>query len=50
MRLDRILYGSDMPLAWNPSPRDWWRKTILTLPLTDEEIRNIADNVPPYLR
>jgi predicted TIM-barrel fold metal-dependent hydrolase len=48
--MDRILYGTDMPLPWNPSPRDWWRKTILTLPLTDDEIRNIADNAPPYLR
>ena len=48
--LDRILYGSDMPLAWNPTPRDWWRKTILTLPLTDDEVRNIADNLPPYAR
>lgn len=48
--LDRVLFGTDMPLPWNPSPRDWWRKTILTLPLTDDEIRNIADNVPPYLR
>lgn len=47
--LDRILYGSDMPLAWNPPPREWWRKTILTLPLTDDEIRDIADNLPPYV-
>ena len=48
--LDRILYGSDMPLSVNPSPRDWWRKTILTLPLTDDELRDIADNLPSYLR
>lgn len=48
--LHRILYGNDMPLAWNPTPREWWRKTILTLPLTDEEIRDIADNVPAYVR
>lgn len=48
--LDRILFGSDMPLRSNASPRDWWKKTILPLPLTDGEIRNIADNVPPYLR
>lgn len=47
--LDRILFGTDMPLPWNPSPRVWWRETILTLPLTDEEVRDIADNVPPYL-
>lgn len=48
--LGRILYGSDMPLPWNPAPREWWRKTILTLPLTDDEIRDIADNLPPYVR
>jgi predicted TIM-barrel fold metal-dependent hydrolase len=47
--LGRILYGSDMPLAWNPTPREWWRKTILTLPLTDDEIRDMADNLPPYV-
>jgi predicted TIM-barrel fold metal-dependent hydrolase len=48
--MGRILFGSDMPLPWNPSPREWWRKTILTLPLTDAEIRDIADNKPPYIR
>lgn len=48
--MDRIFFGSDMPLASNPSPRDWWRKTILTLPLSDDELRNIADNLPPYMQ
>lgn len=48
--LGRILYGSDMPLPWFPSPRDWWRRSILTLPFTDGEIRDIADNAPPYVR
>ena len=48
--LNRILFGSDMPLSWNPSPRDWWRRTILTLPLSDDELRDIADNLPPYIR
>ncbi len=48
--MGRILYGTDMPLPWNPTARDWWRKTILTLPLTDDEIRDIADNKPPYIR
>ncbi|HEY0810310.1 MAG TPA: amidohydrolase family protein, partial [Longimicrobiales bacterium] len=48
--LGRILFGTDMPLAWNPTPREWWRKTILTLPLTDFEISDIADNKPPYIR
>jgi uncharacterized protein len=48
--LGRILYGSDMPLRSNPMPRDWWRKTLMTLPLSDDELRDIADNVPPYIR
>lgn len=47
--LQRILFGTDMPLPWTPTPRESWRKTILTLPLTDDEIRDIADNRPPYL-
>jgi predicted TIM-barrel fold metal-dependent hydrolase len=48
--MGRILYGSDMPLNWNPAPREWWRQTVLTLPLTDAELRDIADNLPPYAR
>jgi hypothetical protein len=24
-------------------------RTVLPLPLTDDEIKNIADNVPPYV-
>ena len=46
---DRILYGTDMPLSWNLRPREWWTRTVLPLPLTDDEIKNIADNVPPYV-
>jgi predicted TIM-barrel fold metal-dependent hydrolase len=48
--LGRILFGSDMPLRSNATPREWWKKTILPLPLTDDEVRDIADNIPPYLR
>ena len=47
--LDRIFYGSDMGLASNPAPREWW-KAIRKLPLSDAELRVIAANVPPYLR
>lgn len=46
---DRILYGSDMSLPWLPTPRDWWRRAVLPLPLTDAEVRDIADNLPPYV-
>jgi hypothetical protein len=42
--LHRILFGTDMPLAGNPTPRDGWRLTILTLPLPDDEVRDIADD------
>jgi hypothetical protein len=48
--MSQILFGTDMPLPWHPLPRAWWRKTILTLPLTDDELRDIADNEPPYFR
>ncbi|QRO00144.1 amidohydrolase family protein [Archangium violaceum] len=47
--MGRILHGTDMPLRSNPTPRAWWRGTLLTLPLTDAELRDIADNVPPYM-
>ena len=47
--LERIFYGSDMAVAANPAPREWWR-AIRKLPLSDDELRVIAANVPPYLR
>lgn len=30
--MHRIRFGTDIPLPWNPSPRDGWRKTILRSP------------------
>lgn len=49
--LDRILYGSDQPLtADRPSPRQYWATLRQRLPLTEMEVRAIADNVAPYLR
>lgn len=47
--LQRIFFGSDMDVGGNPSPREHW-KAIRQLPLTDAELRALADNVPPYLR
>jgi predicted TIM-barrel fold metal-dependent hydrolase len=47
--LERIFFGSDMDAGGNPSPRDHW-KAIRQLPLTDDEIRTLAENIPPYLR
>lgn len=48
--LGRILFGSDTPVASRPPPQLAWSVTRRKLPLTDEEIRTIADNVAPYLR
>lgn len=46
--LSRIFYGSDMNVGKNPPPREHWH-AIRQLPLTDEELKVIADNVPPYI-
>ena len=40
----RILYASDAP------PSEAWAAFRKTLPLTEEEFRDIADNVAPYMR
>lgn len=47
--LERILYGTDASPP-NPSPRLSWGQFRAAMPLGDEEIRAIADNVAPYLR
>ena len=47
----RILYGSDMTLGTtNPPPVTAWPTMRRKLPLSDEELRVIANNVAPYLR
>jgi predicted TIM-barrel fold metal-dependent hydrolase len=46
--LSRVFYGSDMNVGKNPPPREHWH-AIRQLPLTDEELRVIANNVPPYI-
>lgn len=46
--LSRIFYGSDMDVGKNPPPREHWH-AIRKLPLSDEELRVIANNVPPYI-
>jgi predicted TIM-barrel fold metal-dependent hydrolase len=46
--LDRILWGSDQDLN-NPAGKQWlFFRTLM--PLTDAEIRKIANNVAPYVR
>lgn len=47
----RILYGTDMSVGTtNPAPAAAWATMRRRLALTDEELRTIAHNVPPYLR
>jgi predicted TIM-barrel fold metal-dependent hydrolase len=48
--LRRILYGTDGPVSEALSPREGWDAFRTKLPLTEEELRTIADNVAPYLR
>jgi uncharacterized protein len=45
----RILYGSDAASRGNLPPREGWA-AFRRLPLSDEEFRTIAGNVPPYMR
>jgi predicted TIM-barrel fold metal-dependent hydrolase len=46
--LDRILWGSDQHLN-NPAGKQWLFFRSL-MPLTEDELRKIANNVAPYLR
>jgi predicted TIM-barrel fold metal-dependent hydrolase len=48
--LDRVLYGSDMPLGSRLPPVSAWAITRRLLPLSDDELRIVAGNVAPYLR
>jgi predicted TIM-barrel fold metal-dependent hydrolase len=47
--IDRVLFGSDATTA-TATPGDAWLALRKLLPLTDDEFRTIAANVPPYLR
>ncbi len=46
--VERILYGSDAPVAENLRPREGWA-AFRRLPLTKAEFARIASNVTPYL-
>lgn len=48
--LDRVLYGSDATTAGGARVAQRWAEFRHRLPLTDAELRDIADNVAPYLR
>ena len=45
----RVLYGTDVTIGPNLSPRDSWGE-VCRLELSDKEIRTIAQNKAPYLR
>jgi predicted TIM-barrel fold metal-dependent hydrolase len=46
---DRLVFGSDATLP-NVTPGDAWAVLRKLLPLTDDEFRAIATNVPPYMQ
>jgi predicted TIM-barrel fold metal-dependent hydrolase len=49
--LDRILYGSDAAAVAEAPPTSLrWARLRRKLPLTNDEVADIADNVAPYLR
>jgi predicted TIM-barrel fold metal-dependent hydrolase len=47
--LERTLFGSDAAVGENLRPRESWA-TFRRLPLTDDEVARIADNLAPYFR
>lgn len=49
LNLKRVLYGSDAYFGGNAAPREAWA-TFQKLPLTEKELRIIANNVAPYMR
>jgi predicted TIM-barrel fold metal-dependent hydrolase len=47
--VQRVLYGSDAATGGNLPPQEGWA-AFRRLPLSEDEFRTIAGNVPPYLR
>jgi predicted TIM-barrel fold metal-dependent hydrolase len=47
--LDRILVGADAPIINRPQPLQAWVTIRRRLPLTDDELSVIANNVAPYM-
>ena len=46
----RVFFGSDFPTADNPAPGAAWEIFKAKVPLTPAEMRQIALNIPSYLR
>ena len=47
--LDRIYYGSDGPQFGGAPPRVVWKHFRKHMPLTDDELLTIANNVAPFV-
>jgi len=48
--MERILYGSDTPDPEHLTPSEGWAAFRDRLGLTDDELKTIAENLPPYAR
>lgn len=48
--VQRVFFGSDMPVGGNPPPAESWAIFKAKVPLTAAELRTIALNEPPYAR
>ncbi|HEY8574552.1 amidohydrolase family protein [Phenylobacterium sp.] len=48
--VERVVFGSDLPIGGNPSLAEGWKVFRAKVPLTDAELSRIAGNVAPYLR
>lgn len=48
--LQRVFYGSDGPQFGGRPPADMWGEFMTRMPLTPQEIEQIAGNTAPYTR
>ena len=46
----RILFGADTPILNRPRPLQAWATIRRRLPLHDDELKTIANNIAPYMR
>jgi uncharacterized protein len=46
----RVLFGTDLSIGPNPPPLEAWSAFRELVPLSEDELRTIADNIAPYLR
>jgi predicted TIM-barrel fold metal-dependent hydrolase len=48
--INRVFFGSDMVVSYNPPPGPFWTIFKAKVPLSASEFRAMAVNVPPYMR